>query len=66
MSRALTESVDRYLDYWCFVEIITPERTVLPGLHILAKGDNVTSGEARSDAFGGLSSLASAEARECN
>jgi len=33
----------KYLNYWCSVEIITPERTVLPGLHIIAKGDNVTS-----------------------
>ena len=33
----------KYLDYWCSVEIITPERTVLPGLHIIAKGDNQTS-----------------------
>ena len=33
----------KYLDYWCTVEIITPGRTVLPGLHIIAKGDNQTS-----------------------
>ena len=33
----------KYLNYWCSVEIITPERYVLPQLHIIAKGDNVTS-----------------------
>ncbi|EKX42955.1 hypothetical protein GUITHDRAFT_140819 [Guillardia theta CCMP2712] len=33
----------KYLNYWCSVQVIIPDRYVIPSLFINSKGDNVTS-----------------------